>query len=117
MCLTISIGRLRQVDGPANDLDEVVVLNPASMTLTRRAAGLSFAFYGYWDWRFVPLLGFSILLNWLIAEAFQKTKAGALITLAIVANLAVLAVFKYFNFFADLAAMIPGFTNQSASTR
>jgi D-alanyl-lipoteichoic acid acyltransferase DltB (MBOAT superfamily) len=71
-------------------------------------AGLSFAFYGYWDWRFVPLLGFSILLNWLIAEAFQKTKAGALITLAIVANLAVLAVFKYFNFFADLAGMIPG---------
>src|SRR6478735_5622588 len=66
-------------------------------------AGLSFVFYGYWDWRFVPLLGFSILLNWLIAEAFQKTRAGGLITLAIVLNLAVLALFKYFNFFADLA--------------
>ena len=71
-------------------------------------AGLSFVFYGYWDWRFVPLLGFSILLNWLIAEAFQKTRAGGLITLAIVLNLAVLALFKYFNFFADLAGMIPG---------
>ena len=31
-------------------------------------AALSFAFYGYWDWRFVPLLAASILVNWLIAE-------------------------------------------------
>ena len=69
---------------------------------------LSFAFYGWWDWRFLPLLALSIGLNWLIAEAFHKTKAGALITLAIIANLAVLALFKYFNFFADLAGMIPG---------
>lgn len=71
-------------------------------------AVLSFAFYGYWDWRFVPLLAFSIVLNWLIAEAFLKTKRRGLITLAIVLNLAVLALFKYFNFFADLAGMIPG---------
>lgn len=69
---------------------------------------LSFAFYGWWDWRFLPLLVLSIGLNWLIAEAFQKTKAGGLISLAIIANLAVLALFKYFNFFADLAGMIPG---------
>ncbi len=33
---------------------------------------------------------------------------GALITLAIALNLIVLAIFKYFNFFADIAAMIPG---------
>jgi D-alanyl-lipoteichoic acid acyltransferase DltB (MBOAT superfamily) len=69
---------------------------------------LSFAFYGWWDWRFLPLLVVSIGLNWLIAEAFQKTKASGLITLAIIANLAVLALFKYVNFFADLAGMIPG---------
>ena len=69
---------------------------------------LSFAFYGYWDWRFLPLLALSIGLNWLIAEAFQKTRSSVLITLAIIMNLAVLAVFKYFNFFADLAGMIPG---------
>lgn len=71
-------------------------------------AALSFAFYGYWDWRFIPLLAFSILINWLIAEAFLKTKRAGLITLAIALNLAVLALFKYFNFFADLAGMIPG---------
>lgn len=68
---------------------------------------LSFAFYGYWDWRFLPLLILSIGINWLIAEAFQKTKSSGLITLAIALNLAVLAVFKYFNFFADLAGLIP----------
>lgn len=69
---------------------------------------LSFAFYGYWDWRFVPLLAASILVNWLIAELFHKTRSGGLITLAIVLNLLVLALFKYFNFFADLAGLIPG---------
>lgn len=69
---------------------------------------LSLAFYGYWDWRFVPLLALSIGLNWLVAEAFQKSRAGGLITGVIVANLAVLALFKYLNFFADLAGMIPG---------
>ncbi|MGO4705777.1 MBOAT family protein [Microvirga sp. 2MCAF38] len=70
--------------------------------------GLSFVFYGYWDWRFVPLLLASILVNWLIAQAFLKSKRGGLVTIAIVVNLAVLAIFKYFNFFADLASLIPG---------
>src|SRR3954470_4332499 len=71
-------------------------------------AFLSFLFYGYWGWRFVPLLALSILLNWLIAEAFGKTRAAILIPLALAGNLLVLGVFKYFNFFADLANLIPG---------
>ncbi|MFL5118587.1 MAG: MBOAT family O-acyltransferase [Microvirga sp.] len=71
-------------------------------------AFLSFLFYGYWDWRFIPLLAASILVNWLIAEAFGKTRAAILIPLALAGNLLVLAVFKYFNFFADLANLIPG---------
>ena len=69
---------------------------------------LSFAFYGYWDWRFVPLMALSIFVNWAIAQAFLATRRGTLITLAIGLNLLVLAIFKYFNFFADLAALIPG---------
>jgi alginate O-acetyltransferase complex protein AlgI len=76
---------------------------------------LSFAFYGYWDWRFVPLMALSIGVNWAIAEAFVKGRAqsggagnGLLITLAIIINLIVLAVFKYFNFFGEIAALIPG---------
>jgi alginate O-acetyltransferase complex protein AlgI len=69
---------------------------------------LSFLFYGYWDWRFVPLLAGSILVNWLVAESFGRTKRGVLIVLALIGNLLVLALFKYFNFFADLANLIPG---------
>jgi D-alanyl-lipoteichoic acid acyltransferase DltB (MBOAT superfamily) len=71
-------------------------------------AFLSFVFYGYWDWRFLPLLALSILVNWLVAEAFGKTKTTVLIPLALAGNLLVLGVFKYFNFFADLANLIPG---------
>jgi alginate O-acetyltransferase complex protein AlgI len=69
-------------------------------------AVLSLAFYGYWDWRFVPLLVVSIFTNWRIAEAFNKTGTARLITLAIAANIAVLALFKYFNFFSGIGASL-----------
>ena len=35
---------------------------------------LSFVFYGYWDWRFVPLLAGSILVNW-PSRAFSAASA------------------------------------------
>ena len=70
---------------------------------------LSFVFYGFWDWRFVPLLAASILLNWLVAQAYLRTRRTALITGAIVANLGLLAAFKYFNFFAEMASLASGF--------
>ncbi|MGO4572291.1 MBOAT family O-acyltransferase [Microvirga sp. 2TAF3] len=69
---------------------------------------LSLGFYGYWDWRFAPLLVLSILVNWLAARSFIHSGRDILIPLAIAANLVVLAIFKYFNFFADLANLIPG---------
>jgi D-alanyl-lipoteichoic acid acyltransferase DltB (MBOAT superfamily) len=69
---------------------------------------LSFVFYGYWDWRFLPLLASSILLNWLIAELFRRSHRGVLITAAIAANLAVLGLFKSAGFFADLLNLAPG---------
>ncbi|WP_414474235.1 MBOAT family O-acyltransferase [Microvirga sp. M2] len=69
---------------------------------------LSFVFYSYWDWRFTPLLAVSIWVNWLVAQAFLRTRQGGLITLALVANLIVLGVFKYFNFFTGWAGLIPG---------
>lgn len=65
--------------------------------------GLSFLFYGYWDWRFVPLLAASILVNWLFASLFLTTRLNFVIALAIFADLAVLGFFKYYNFFVELA--------------
>ena len=69
---------------------------------------LSFVFYGWWDVRFVPLLLGSILANWLVARAFVRRPTAWLIPAAIAANLAVLALFKYLDFFADLVDLIPG---------
>ncbi|WP_114944962.1 MBOAT family O-acyltransferase [Microvirga calopogonii] len=71
---------------------------------------LSFVFYAYWDWRFAPLLAASILVNWLVAQAFLRTRQGVLITLALIANLLVLGIFKYFNFFADLTNLLSPLT-------
>jgi D-alanyl-lipoteichoic acid acyltransferase DltB (MBOAT superfamily) len=62
---------------------------------------LSLVFYAYWDVRFLPLLIGSILINWMAAQWYVATKRGAIVTAAIVANLAALAFFKYMNFFAE----------------
>ena len=62
---------------------------------------ISFVFYGYWDWRFVPLLAGSILINWLLARTFQSV-GRFVIAGAIAANLGLLGLFKYYNFFAGL---------------
>jgi alginate O-acetyltransferase complex protein AlgI len=64
----------------------------------------SFVFYGYWDWRFEPLLLGSILGNWLLAEAWFRYRWRAIPAAAIAANLASLAVFKYLGFFASILA-------------
>ncbi len=69
---------------------------------------LSFVFYGWWDLRFVPLLAGSILVNWLIARAFLRRSPGWLIPAAIAGNLALLGLFKYADFLADLADRVPG---------
>ena len=69
---------------------------------------LSLVFYSYWDVRFLPLMVASILMNWWAAKLYAATQRHAIITAAIVANLAVLGVFKYTNFFADTFAAILG---------
>lgn len=70
--------------------------------------GASAVFYGWWDWRFLGLIGFVILVSWAVAGFAARRTPGdrqrrlALIA-GITANLAVIAVFKYFGFFADSA--------------
>jgi alginate O-acetyltransferase complex protein AlgI len=59
---------------------------------------LSLIFYSYWNPPFVALLALSILINWLAVRSYQATKRNAIITAAIVADLAILGVFKYANF-------------------
>jgi alginate O-acetyltransferase complex protein AlgI len=68
---------------------------------------LSLTFYGYWDVRFLPVMIGSILGNWWAANRYAATQNRAIIRAAIVANLAILGIFKYTNFFAgNLAALL-----------
>jgi alginate O-acetyltransferase complex protein AlgI len=65
----------------------------------------SWVFYGAWDWRFVPLLIVSAVMNWgvaaLIARDEDDARRKRLMIGGVVANLAVLGFFKYFDFFAE----------------
>jgi alginate O-acetyltransferase complex protein AlgI len=61
---------------------------------------LSFAFYSCGNPPFILLLALSILVNWLAALAYARTKSQAIVTAAILLDLAALAVFKYANFLA-----------------
>ncbi len=62
---------------------------------------LSLIFYSYWNVRFLPLMVGSVLGNWWAARLFVATRSAAVTTTAIIANLLVLGVFKYADFFSD----------------
>ena len=69
----------------------------------------SAVFYGWWDWRFLGLIGFVIGVSWLAALRASPLEPGsrgrrAWLIFAITTNLGVLAVFKYFGFFSQSAA-------------
>ncbi len=68
----------------------------------------SVAFYGYWDWRFAPLLLASILVNWAAAQVFFACRRAGILVLAIIGNLLCLSIFKYLGFFAGIAADVIG---------
>lgn len=65
----------------------------------------SYFFYAWWDWRFTSLLIFSTLVDFGCAKAIERRTIKAsrkrFLALSIVANLGILATFKYFNFFRD----------------
>jgi alginate O-acetyltransferase complex protein AlgI len=65
----------------------------------------SCVFYGWWDFRFLSLILLSTVLDFsvgLLLEAeLRQERRRFLIQLSVVLNVAILAVFKYFNFFLD----------------
>ncbi|MDL2223453.1 MBOAT family protein [Bacteroidales bacterium OttesenSCG-928-M11] len=73
----------------------------------------SYIFYGWWDWRFLLLMGFTTLASWvsgvLILEIRKKQKEpqkeklySKIVTISnIVLNLGILCYYKYFNFFIE----------------
>ncbi|WP_029903028.1 MBOAT family protein [Prevotella sp. 10(H)] len=63
----------------------------------------SFYFYACWDWRFLFLLSFSILINYVAALGMSNSphKKKAILIVSLVINIGLLAFFKYYNFFID----------------
>ncbi len=65
----------------------------------------SLLFYGWWDWRFLLLLVFSTSLDFFVSLGLASTENSLsrklLLSVSLVCNLGLLAVFKYLGFFVD----------------
>jgi alginate O-acetyltransferase complex protein AlgI len=65
----------------------------------------SFVFYAAWDWKFIFLLGFSVIWNWATGLAIHRAgsdgRRKSLLALSVAVNLGLLGYFKYFNFFVS----------------
>jgi D-alanyl-lipoteichoic acid acyltransferase DltB (MBOAT superfamily) len=65
----------------------------------------SYVFYGWWDERFLVLIGFSTLVDFSIGNALmattRATRRKVLLGISLVLNLGLLCYFKYANFFID----------------
>ncbi|UOM36772.1 MBOAT family protein [Acuticoccus sp. I52.16.1] len=66
----------------------------------------SYVFYAAWDWRYAGLMALSTAIAYGAGLAVEDHRAGhrrrAALTSAVVANLAVLAAFKYWGFIVDV---------------
>jgi alginate O-acetyltransferase complex protein AlgI len=59
----------------------------------------SLTFYGYWNPKYILLLILSITFNYSFGRILAAQRSRTILTIAIAANLLVLAYYKYFNFF------------------
>lgn len=71
----------------------------------------SYVFYGWWDWRFLILIAFTSLCSYeagLLIERSEgnRSRQKFLSAANIIINLAILGIFKYFNFFIDNFAVL-----------
>lgn len=66
---------------------------------------VSYFFYGWWDWRFLSLIAFSSVVDYVVGIRLSKTEAEhkrkLLLSVSLLVNLGFLGFFKYFNFFAE----------------
>ena len=72
-------------------------------------AAASLFFYGYWDYRYLPLLLGSVVFNYACAAllaASAPARRTPILVVAIAANLGLLAYYKYAGFFLASAAQL-----------
>lgn len=72
---------------------------------------VSYIFYGWWDWRFLILMGFTTLcsfLSGLFLERYEgcRSKQKWISVSNITLNLLILCIFKYCNFFGENLALL-----------
>src|SRR4051794_22109766 len=67
--------------------------------------GASYFFYGWWSWRFLPLMlastGIDFVAGHVIASTPSERLRRGVLVCGLTANLPLLAVFKYAGFFLD----------------
>ena len=63
----------------------------------------SYFFYGWWDWRFLSIIVFSTVVDYILGLQIEKQahRKKLFLKISIFTNLCLLGVFKYFNFFID----------------
>lgn len=65
----------------------------------------SYVFYGWWDWRFLALIAFSSVVDFIVGIYLNKEtgslKRKILVCTSIAVNIGLLGVFKYYNFFVQ----------------
>ena len=65
----------------------------------------SYVFYGWWDWRFLSLIIFSTVVDYLVGQKlrteYRQSKRKTLLWTSIAVNLGFLGFFKYYNFFLE----------------
>lgn len=66
---------------------------------------VSYIFYGWWDWRFLILIIFSTIVDYIIGYKLNsednEKKRKLLLVISLTTNLGLLGFFKYFNFFIN----------------
>lgn len=79
-------------------------------------ASSSYFFYGYWNYKFIPLLLFSTLIDFFVGKKIGKLadqkKSKKWLLLSIIVNLGFLGFFKYANFFAENLSFLSGSSAQ-----
>ena len=65
----------------------------------------SYLFYGWWDWRFLSLILFSTIVDFMLGKKLRseknQLKRKVLLWTSVLVNLGFLGFFKYYNFFLD----------------
>lgn len=81
----------------------------------------SYVFYGWWDWRFLSLIAFSTLVDFIVGiqihHSASSRRRRTYLWISLLINLGMLGFFKYFNFFVESwIEMLHQFGMESANT-